>query len=514
MTSFEILLLLMLVAIALLQVARRLSLPYPAMLAGAGVILALIPGTPVIAIDPATYLALFIAPVLVDAAYDFPPGATRRFLAPLVTFAVFAVILTTLAVAWLAHALIGLPIAAGIALGAIVSPPDAAAASAVLRGVSIPKNMQAVLQGESLFNDSTALLLFSGALAVLATQEVHVGMALRLGGAVPVGILFGILCAYFTMFVGRFVVGTLGGNLLQFILAYAVWILASHLGLSAVLATVAFAMTLARKSGASGTTARMRVQTYAVWSVVVFGLNVFAFMLMGMQARSILVRMDRTHLRLAIGFAALVVLAIIVVRMLVVMSFHEIYTEWQKAHGRPKPGTRRQAIFVGWCGMRGFVTMATALALPQNFPQRDAVVLTAFVVVVATLVLQGASLSLMTRKLKLNSEDEAQREVIFARRALAHAAVSSLQNEVGPEAENLRYRFRLLEGTCEDGRGRRPLQRLRELGLRTVHAQRASLEELREKNQIDVETYLGMQEQTDWFELTMLEEDDLRIEET
>src|ERR1700724_3539951 len=101
MTFFESLLVLLLAAIALLQVARRLSLPYPAMLAGAGVIVALIPGTPTIPIEPSTYLARFIAPALVDAAYDFPPGATRRFLAPLIAFAVFAVILTAGVVAWL-----------------------------------------------------------------------------------------------------------------------------------------------------------------------------------------------------------------------------------------------------------------------------------------------------------------------------------------------------------------------------------------------------------------------------
>ena len=113
MTFFESLLVLLLVAIALLQIARRLALPYPAMLAGAGVLVALIPGAPTISIDPSTYLALFITPAVVDAAYDFPPGATRRFLAPLFMYAVVAVVLTTAIVAWIAHAVLGLPLAAG-----------------------------------------------------------------------------------------------------------------------------------------------------------------------------------------------------------------------------------------------------------------------------------------------------------------------------------------------------------------------------------------------------------------
>ena len=139
MTFFESLLLLMLVAIALLQVARRLSLPYPAMLAGAGLILAFIPGTPVFEIDPETYLALFIAPVLVDAAFDFPPGAMSRLRAPLLSLAVGGVLLTAGVVAWMAHSMLGISIAAGLALGGIVAPPDAAAARAVRRGLAVPR---------------------------------------------------------------------------------------------------------------------------------------------------------------------------------------------------------------------------------------------------------------------------------------------------------------------------------------------------------------------------------------
>jgi NhaP-type Na+/H+ or K+/H+ antiporter len=337
MTFFESLLLLLLAAIALLQVARRLSLPYPAMLAGAGVIVALIPGTPSIPIEPSTYLALFIAPALVDAAYDFPPGATRRFLGPLIAFAVVAVILTTAAVAWISSLFLGLPLAAGVALGAIVSPPDAAAATAVLRNFSLPRNVDAVLKGESLFNDATALLLFGGALILLSSGGLRTGVALRLGFAVPGGVLLGIACAYLVRYVNRFVKDTLGGNLLQFVLSYLVWILADHLHLSTVLCVIAFAMTLARTT--TDFDARMRVHSFAVWSSVVFTLNVFAFLLMGMQARSIIGRMQPSHLRQAVGFAGLVVLAVVFVRLIVVIGFNRLEARWASAKGRPVPAT-------------------------------------------------------------------------------------------------------------------------------------------------------------------------------
>src|SRR5215470_18087738 len=205
MTFFESLLVLLLIAIVLLQLARRLSLPYPTMLAGAGVIVALVPGAP----------SFFIDPAVVDAAFDFPPGATRRFVAPLVTYAVIAVVLTTAVVAWISWVTLGLPLAAGVALGAIVAPPDAAAATAVLRRFSLPRRTDAVLKGESLFNDATALLLFSGALTVLSRGGLSLPTALRLGFAAPGGLLLGILCAYLYVHVSRIVKDTLGGVLLQ-----------------------------------------------------------------------------------------------------------------------------------------------------------------------------------------------------------------------------------------------------------------------------------------------------------
>src|ERR1700733_7698199 len=311
MTFFESLLALLLIAIVLLQLARRLSLPYPTMLAGAGEIVAMIPKAPSFSIDPSTCLALFIAPAVVDAAFDFPPDATRRFVVPLVTYAVIAVVLTTAVVAWISWALLRLPLAAGIALGAIVSPPDAAAAIAVLRKFSLPRQTEAVLQGESLFNDATALLLFGGALTVLQRGGLSLPIGLRLGFAAPGGLLLGILSAYLYLQVSRSVRDTLGGVLLQFVTAYIMWITAAHLGLSAVLCVIGFAMTLAHKLSPGGTDARMRVQSYAVWSAVVFTLNVVAFLLMGMQAKSIVTQMQGPHLRHALGFAGLVVLAVV-----------------------------------------------------------------------------------------------------------------------------------------------------------------------------------------------------------
>jgi len=512
-TFFESLLALLLAAIVLLQISRRLSLPYPAMLAAAGVAVALIPGSPTISFEPETALALFMAPVVVDAAYDFPIGALRRMRRQLFVFAVFAVIATTALVAWLAWRLIGLPVAAAVALGAIVAPPDAAAATAVLRAVSIPRDADTVLKGESLFNDATALLLFSGALAVLSSGALTVRVGLHLALAVPGGLLLGVVCALFFRRVNRFVKNTLGGNLLQFVVAYLIWILAQHLHLSAVLCTIAFAMTIAGSTEVTSGV-RMRVQSFAVWSAVVFSLNVFAFLLMGLQGRSIITRMDPAHLRGSFVFAGLVVLAVVIARLAIVVGFDRLNAWWEMTHRRRKPSSWRGALLEGWTGMRGFVTLATAIALPASFPQRDLVVLTAFLVVLATLVVQGLTLVPLVRLLKLDQGDALKREVVNGRCRLAKAALTALGSQTGVEADNVRYGYLIQRDSLKDSSGTRSLNRRREFGLSAVRAQREELERMRTDDAIGADTYLLLQEELDWTELTLLCEDERRIEES
>jgi NhaP-type Na+/H+ or K+/H+ antiporter len=324
--------------------------------------------------------------------------------------------------------------------------------------------------------------------------------------------LLGIACAYLLRFVYPLVKDTLGGNLLQFVLSYLVWIAADHLHLSAVLCVIAFAMTLAT-TGTSTFDARMRVHSYAVWSSVVFTLNVFAFLLMGMQARSIIGRMQASHLREALAFSGLVVLAVVCTRLLVVIGSNRMEAWWASAKGRPAPATTGQALFVGWCGMRGFVTMATAFALPDSFPQRDTVVLTAFCVVLATLVLQGLTLAPLVKLLKLDRSSDATRELASARAAMAKAALASITGQDGPEVENLRYRFALKERVCLGEMSEESIERLRAFSLKAIEAERHELESLRTKDKIGVEDYLGLQEQLDWSELSVLRDNERKIEE-
>lgn len=511
MTFFEILIALLLAAVVLLQLSSRLGLPYPAMLAVAGVLVGFIPGAPVIGLEPDTVLALFLAPVLLDAAFDFPTGAAGRLWRPLVVLAVGAVLLTAGTVAWIGWAVAGLPIAAALVLGAIVAPPDAAAATAVLGSVSLPRRTVGVLKGESLFNDATALLLFTGALAA-HSGGLTGSVALELTVAIPGGILLGVVLGLVMGRVSHFVAGTLGGNILQFLNAFFVWIVAEHLHLSAVLAVVACGMTVARSPGAAGAP-RMRVHSFAVWSTVVFLLNVFAFLLMGSQAHAIVARLSTERLWEALRFASLVIVAVIVVRLTVVMVWNRLSARFRWVRGDLPAATVGQGIAVGWSGMRGLITLATAFALPADFPQRDLVVLTAFAVVLATLVAQGLTLAPLIRFLGLDKLDDTQRELNDAHRILAETALEQLEGKTGAPADNLRELYGLKGRAEADPDAASQLDEYHDLGLKVIAAQRARLQQLLDEEQLGVEEHALIQEEIDWRELTLLPESERQIDE-
>jgi monovalent cation/hydrogen antiporter len=511
MTFLESLLALLLIAIALLQVSRRLALPYPAMLAAAGVVVAWVPGAPVIRIDPQIALALFISPVLLDAAFDFPAGAARRLWRPLLFLAGPAVLLTAAVVAWIGWAYAGLPLAAAVALGAIVAPPDAAAATAIVGQVSLPRRIVATLRGESLFNDATALLLFAAALAVQSSGGVHAQTALQIVLAPLGGVLLGVGAALLYRRLNRYVEGTLGGNLLQFVNGIALWVVAEHLHLSAVLCIVAFAMTTASQAR-ERQNPRMRVQSYAVWSAVVFFLNVLAFLLMGMQVRTLIDDTTPARLDEAARFAGFVVLAVILVRLVVVLGYRGVANGLARLRGSGATVPLRENLLVGWCGMRGLVTLAAAFALPANFPQRDLILLAAFSVVLATLVLQGLTLAPMIKLLGLDRKGQIHHEAGAARGRLVEAALDALEPHRGPEAENLRYAY-AIQRRAPDEAATEVENRWRDLGLLAISAKRSSLGVLHRSHEIGTDTFYDLQEQLDWQELSLLPDEARRIEE-
>jgi CPA1 family monovalent cation:H+ antiporter len=500
MTHFEIVLLLLLVAMALVRASRSVGVPYPTLLALAGVCIAELPGSPEIALEPRLALLLFITPALLDAAYDLPPRELLRASVPLTLLAIFAVLLTAAAVGWLGMTWGGLPFAAALALGAIVAPPDAAAASAVLQRFELPRRTLAILQGESLLNDAVALLLFNIALT-LATPGQHAGVWPELLLAAPGGVLFGIVLARVYLKLRLLVAGTLSTIVLEVVATFGCWIIAERLHVSPILAVVAFAMGVARHAPMLQT-ARDRIQSYAVWGALVFVLNVMAFLIMGLQARSVLDRFEGDRLWQALGFAGLVLATVIVVRIAwVLVSGKLVRVILNRSRRQEHLPTWREELLMGWCGMRGLVSLAASFALPRDFPGRDLIVLSAFMVVLGTLVLQGLTIQPLLRLLRIPADKSLASELSFARTAMIDAALHSLEGKSGTEISAIRAEYEAARARARDTndpQGQTEHDRLR---AATLAEERRRLAELRHHGDISDDAYHNLEEQLDWSEL-------------
>ena len=502
MDLFEITLLLLAIAVVLLQVSRRLRVPYPAMLALVGGCVAALPFAPHLNIDPRLALALFVAPAVMDTAFEMPPREMLKIWLPLISLAVVLVLLTTLSVAWCGVALGGLTPAAALALGAIVAPPDAAAAAAVLKEFNLPRRTMAVLQGESLLNDAVALLAFGFAVtAAVAPGHAWSAVVPRLLFAVPGGALLGVAIATVMMRVSHKVAGTLSSIILQFLVTFGTWILAERLSLSPIVTVVALAAMVARYMP-SRTSARDRVNTNAVWAIVVFVLNVLAFLLMGLQARVILTQLHGAQLHQALIFAGLVLAAVIGVRFVWVMGYGVLVRHFrgffERALGGSVP-TPRIGVLVSWCGMRGLVTLATAFALPPQFPGRDVIVLSAFTVVLGTLVVQGFTIRPLIALLRLEPDASLETDVSEARKAMLGAALNELAGHAGDAAGAVRQEYAVARaasaGSC------RPSTQYDQMRLLAIAAERQLLNEWRWNGRILDDVYHLLEDELDRAEL-------------
>jgi CPA1 family monovalent cation:H+ antiporter len=257
-----------------------------------------------------------------------------------------------------------------------------------------------------------------------------------------------------------------------------------------------------------GLSPRMRVHSYAVWATVVFLLNVIGFLVIGMQVRTIVGGMQTTSLAHALLFAGIVVVAVIGVRFVVVLAYISTTRSYERRHNRPV-ATLQQGVLVGWNGMRGLVTLATAFALPQSFPHRDLIVLTAFCVVITTTVLQGATLRPLIRFLRLDRSGDSARALEQARNHLLGKALEALDREIDVEAEVLKGYYRVRAEEAQTG----AMARHRQIGLAVLAVQRKELAMLLQEHRIDPDAFDLLQEELDWRALDLLPPNERRIEE-
>ncbi|HEV7801036.1 MAG TPA: sodium:proton antiporter [Burkholderiales bacterium] len=509
MEELEQLLGLFVAAVILAAAARRVGAPYPVFLALGGALLAFLPGAPAFSVPPELVLALFVAPVLLDAAYDASLRDLRDNWMPVTGLVVFAVGFTTAAVAVVAHTLVPtMPWAAAIALGAIVAPPDAVAATAVLRPLRPPHRLLTILEGESLLNDATALLIYRLAVGAVAANSFSVAaVAPTFLFAIVGSLVAGPALGWLFLRVTERVQHVPTAIILQFVSTFAVWMLAERVGLSGVLTTVCYAMMVARRAPAQ-ISAATRIPTYAVWETVVFALNILAFIFIGLQIRPIFESLEPADRARYFAVAGAVLLTVIIVRLAWHMSFNAAIRGRDRRMGfhPPRPMLRPSigsGLVISWSGMRGIVSLAAAMALPETFPYRDLILLTAFSVVLGTLAIQGLTLKPLLRALDLHDDDPVGREANAARARALRAGLASFAHDRSPVAELVRKEFtaHLTRERADGGAADGPHDAHSEIHRGALQAARRAVLEMRANEEIGDDAFHVIEEELDWLEM-------------
>ena len=446
--QLETVILLLIAVLTLVAFARKLVIPYPILLVIGGLILGLIPGVPTLRLDPDVVFLVFLPPILWSAAYFTSWRDFRSNLRPITLLAVGLVLATTAAVAVVAHIwLPGLGWAGAIALGAIVSPPDAVSATAVAKRLGLPRRAVTILEGESLVNDATALILYRAAVmaAVSGTfifSETVVDFFVAAGVGVVVGLLVGVAARWAL----KLMKDSFSEIAITLLSPYIAWVLAEQAHASGVLACVAGGLYL-RQHFSEAVAPTTRIQARAVWDFLVFVLNGFIFILIGLQLGALREAIPSGMFVPLMLTGSLVSVTAIVVRLIWVPLAAWIPRLLSPSLRARDPMPALPSLFlIGWTGMRGIVSLAAALALPLTtaagvpFPFRAEIILITFSVILATLVLQGLSLGPLIRALNLKEDGSLEREEMRAREHAATAALVRLDevaNEGWPVPEHL-----------------------------------------------------------------------------
>lgn len=490
--------------------------PSAALIIGGGA-LTFIPGVPAIRLDPELVLVLFLPPLLIDGAWHTELVRFRRHLPGILSLAVGAVVFSTLVVAGVAHWLIpSLPWAACAALGAIVSPPDAVSARAVLQRVRLPRRLNALLEGESLLNDATGLVIFRFAVAATMGGSFEAGNAvgrfvlLVVGGA-AVGLAIGGLWAI----VARRLQEDLLLIVSTVLVSWTAYLAGEAVGVSGVIAVVAAGLVLGWQQHVIFSAA-VRVRGTSFWQVLVFLLEASVFILIGVSLRDVLTRAGGLELVAAdmAGPLLAVVLALILARFAWVFAADTVVRSLRRLGiSREEPLGAACATVMGWAGMRGVVTLAAALTLPANFPGRDFILVAAFGVILVTVVLQGGTLGLMIdwAGVRRTEDDEPPMDLSAAERSMAKAQLDAVEQLARGEDGALihpqllrRYTARV---TAEQNFTGTEAERTEAIAshfdviLGAVAAGRAELVRLHRAHQIDNETLRSLEVDLDLEEL-------------
>lgn len=400
----------------LIMLAQKLKISYPIFLVLAGLGISFIPGMPVIEIEPELIFLIFLPPLLYEAAWYTSWNDFWKWRRPIGMLAFGLVFFTSIIIAYVSSSVIpGFTLALGFLLGGIISPPDAVAATSVLKNIKIPGRLTTILEGESLINDASSLIVFRFAIAAVLSGYFSITEAAgQFFIAAIMGVVIGLAIAHVMYVVHRFLPTTPSiDTSLTLMSPYFMYIAAEHFHYSGVMAVVAGGLFLSYRSHEIFSHSNSRIQATNVWATVGFVLNGLVFILIGLELPVVMNNLGDYSITEAIKYAVIISLITILVRILYVLLIAYV-PKWMGNTKRMDPENPlwKGPLIVGWAGMRGVVSLASALSIPlllnngEAFPHRNLILFITFVVILITLVFQGLTLPLVIKWVKMKHIDD------------------------------------------------------------------------------------------------------------
>lgn len=409
---------LLFIVLLLVMLAQRIKVAYPIFLVLAGLGISLIPGMPILHLDPDLIFLIFLPPLLYEAAWYTSWNDFWKWKRPIALMAFGLVFFTSTVVAYASTSFIpGFTLALGFLLGGIVSPPDAVAAATVLKGMGVPKRLLTILEGESLVNDASSLIVFKFALAAVITGAFSMHQATGQFFLVSgMGIVIGLVGGHVVYVIHRFLPTTPAIDAaLTVMTPYMLFLAAEQFHFSGVMAVVSGGLFVSYRSHEIFRTGNTRINMLGVWTTLIFVMNALVFVLIGLELPEIIHNLGHYSVADGIKYGLIISIITIVLRFLWVYPIAHI-PRWLSAKARkdPSPGWKGPLV-IGWAGMRGVVSLATALSIPLYisdgvlFPQRNLIIFITFVVIFITLVIQGLTLPWVIKLIKLKEIDTIMR---------------------------------------------------------------------------------------------------------
>lgn len=504
----------------LAMLSDKLRISYPIFLVITGLGISLVPGIPTIQLDPNIVFTIFLPPLLYSAAWYTSWHEFWRYRRPIGLLAFGLVLTTSLAVAWFSNWLIpNFSLALGFLLGGIISPPDAVAATSVLQNLRVPKRAVTVLEGESLVNDASSLIVFRFALAAIFTGKFFFWQAsVDFLLVIFMGILIGLVIAHIAYAIHRWLPTTSSiDTAITLISPYLMYIAAEHFHYSGVLAVVSGGLFLSYRSH-DIFSYESRLQSQSVWNVLIFLLNGVVFILIGLQMPAVIRGLGEYSLHAAIWYGIAISAVTILVRLLWMYPGAYLPRILSKKirEREPAPGWK-QTFLLGWAGMRGVVSLASALTIPltlsdgENFPHRNMILFITFCVILSTLVVQGITLPWIIRWLKMEVKEEDEEVKLALRLRLANIVLEYITTNYPDESNTieafgrLKARYQRMVAITDkqmksDGAEGKPpayLPRYRKLLLELVNIQRQELSRMRRDNEYSDELLRNKENELD-----------------